>query len=84
MVAEQGRHQGMACGPDFSTDVHPSDGRLFASQVVLQGLVAGVCKFWFDTGGLFSGIKESLWLALFSCCTTRVSQGNGILNRVWL
>ena len=66
----KGCAKGTACGPGFLTDVHPSDGRLFASQVVLQGLVAGVCKLWFDTGGVFSGISESLWLVSCSCCMT--------------
>ena len=33
-------------GPEFATDAYSSDGRRFASQVVLQGLVAVA------TGGL--------------------------------
>ena len=51
MVVQQGMCQGITCGPDFVTDVYLSDGRLSASQFVLQGLVAGACKLWSDTGG---------------------------------
>ena len=32
----------------------------FASQIVLQGFVAGVYKLWFVTGGFVCGIRESL------------------------
>ena len=42
----QGRNKDSAKGkvskPDFATDVCPSDGNLFVSQIVVQGFVAGV------------------------------------------
>ena len=58
--------KGKTLRPDFATDVCPSDGHIFASQIVLQGFVAGVYKLWFVTVFLCSGIRKSLCYVSFS------------------
>ena len=72
-------------GPDFGTDAYSSDGCCFASQVLLQGLVAGA------TGSLAlcvrllfkaSGIPlDCLYLLVYNMEPLRV---NGSFCHVWL